>query len=254
MRQVATALPAVQGGNSLDAVEGESLPYDLPFLRAVSEATRSTLLQHSVIHSVATGTALFEQGEIPNFQIVVVSGSIQLFGQASNRREVLIEVVPPPSLIIPAAVVTGAPYLMQARAPEASRLLMIHAAIFRDAVTTDAALAQVVIKSLAEQFRRMVRQIKNLKLRSAKERVGCYVLALSMRQGTPHRAVLPYEKNLIASELGITREAFSRTLASLEDSGIRIDGQTIEILDSSRLAATCMPDALIDDQEKFWTG
>jgi CRP/FNR family transcriptional regulator, transcriptional activator FtrB len=235
----------------LDAVEDESLPHDLPLLRTVSEATRSNLLRHSVAHRVAAGTVLFEQGEIPNFQVIVLSGSVQLFGQASNRREVLIEVVPPPSLIIPAAVVTGAPYLMQARAPEASRLLMIHAAIFREAVTTDAVLAQVVIRSLAEQFRRMVRQIKNLKLRSAKERVGCYVLALSMRQGTPHRAVLPYEKNLIASELGITREAFSRTLSSLEDSGIRINGQTIEILDSGRLAAACMPDPLIDGRETF---
>ena len=33
----------------------------------------------------------------------------------------------------------------------------------------------------------------------------------------------------LASELGITRESFSRVLASLEKHGIRIDGQTIWI-------------------------
>jgi CRP/FNR family transcriptional regulator, transcriptional activator FtrB len=95
----------------------------------------------------------------------------------------------------------------------------------------------------------MVRQIKNLKLRSSTQRVGCYVLALSKRQGTPNRAILPYEKTLIASELGITRESFSRALSSLERFGIRVEGQTIAIFDGSRLASECTPDPLIDGSD-----
>jgi CRP/FNR family transcriptional activator FtrB len=95
----------------------------------------------------------------------------------------------------------------------------------------------------------MVRQVKNLKLRSSVQRVGCYLLTLSKRQGTPGQAVLPYEKNLIASELGITRESFSRALANLEQAGIRVNGQTIMIVDATRLATACQPDSLIDDIE-----
>ena len=119
-------------------------------------------------------------------------------------------------------------------------------AYFRAAVLVDPHLAQAVIASLAHQFRRMVRQIKNLKLRSSTQRAGCYILALAERQGTRDRVVLPYEKNLIASELGMKRESFSRALSSLEKSGIKVDGQTIAILDADRLRAECMPDPLID--------
>jgi CRP/FNR family transcriptional activator FtrB len=54
---------------------------------------------------------------------------------------------------------------------------------------------------------------------------------------------------LIASELGMTRESFSRALASLERFGIRVEGQTIAILDGSLLASNCMPDPLIDGPE-----
>ena len=61
---------------------------------------------------------MFEQGDVPNFQLVVVSGSVHLFGQSSEKREVLIEAVEAPDLIIPAAVMTGSPYLMQARVPK----------------------------------------------------------------------------------------------------------------------------------------
>ncbi|KRB30845.1 cyclic nucleotide-binding domain-containing protein [Mesorhizobium sp. Root172] len=224
----------------------EVAPEALPLFRALSASKRTDLLRNAIVHGVASGTVLFEQGDVPNFQLIVLSGSAQLFGRSTEGREVLIEAVRPPDLIIPAAVVTGAPYLMQARVPEPSRFLLINAAVFRAAVETDPLLAHAVIGSLAQQFRRMVRQVKNLKLRSSTQRVGCYVLALSKRQGTPDRAVLPFEKTLIASELGITRESFSRALSKLGRSSIRVNGQTIAILDAPRLVAECNPDPLID--------
>ena len=224
----------------------EVAPEALPLFRALSASKRTALLRNAVVHGVASGTVLFEQGDVPNFQLIVLAGSAQLFGRSAEGREVLIEAVRAPDLIIPAAVLTGAPYLMQARVPEPSRFLLIHAAAFRAAVEADPLLAHAVIGSLAQQFRRMVRQIKNLKLRTSTQRVGCYLLALSKRQGTPDRAVLPFEKTLIASELGITRESFSRALSSLGKGGIRVDGQTIAILDARRLADECTPDPLID--------
>jgi len=230
-------------------VEEEIELQTVPPLCRLPQASRERLLASAIQHRVAAGTVLFEQGELPTFQIVVLAGSVQLFGRSTQGREVLVEVARAPDLIIPAAVVTGAPYLMQARVPEPSRLLLIPAALFRDTLLQDPLLAHEVIDALARQFRRMVRQVKNLKLRSSVQRVGCYLLTLSKRQGTPGQAVLPYEKNLIASELGITRESFSRALANLEQAGIRVNGQTIMIVDATRLATACQPDSLIDDIE-----
>lgn len=227
----------------------EEMPADLPLFRGLSESNRANLLRSTMVHSLSAGAVLFEQGVVPNFQIIVVSGSVQLFGRSIDEREVLIEVVRPPEFVIPAAVMSAAPYLMQARVPEASRFVLIPADVFRAAVLVDPHLAQAVIAGLAHQFRRMVRQIKSLKLRSSTQRAGCYILALAERQGTRDHVVLPYEKNLIASELGMKRESFSRALSSLEKSGIRVDGQTIRIIDIDHLRAECMPDPLIDGAE-----
>ena len=222
---------------------------DLPFFRGLSPEIREALLGNAVLHGVAPGTILFEQGELPKFQHIVLAGSVHLFGRSGEGREVLIEAVAAPDLVIPAAVVTGLPYLMQARVPEPSRLLLIPAGAFRTAVAGNAGLAQALIAGLAGQFRRMVRQIKNLKLRSATERVGCYLLAMSRRQGTPDRVLLPYGKSLIASELGMTRESFSRALSALQEVGIEVRDETVAILDPARLAAQCRPDPLIDEPE-----
>lgn len=221
----------------------------LAFLGALPAVSRAELLQNAVVHAVTPGTVLFEQGDMPTFQYVVLAGSVHLLGRSSAGREVLIEVVGPAALIIPAAAAIGSPYLMRARVPEPSRLLLIHAGVFRSTMLREPLLAQEVIGSLAEQFRRLVRQVKNLKLRGATGRVGCYLLALSRRQGTPHRAILPYEKNLIASELGMTRESFSRALAALQVEGIDVRDETITIRDTERLAAACGLDPLIDDPE-----
>jgi CRP/FNR family transcriptional activator FtrB len=228
------------------ATDGDVAADALSFFRGLSASCRADLLRNAIVHVVAPGTVLFEQGDVPNFQIIAISGSAQLFGKSTEGREVLIEVVRATNLVIPAAVISGGPYLMQARVLEPSRFLLIHAETFRAAVAADQSLAHVVIGSLAQQFRRMVCQIKNLKLRSSTQRVGCYILALSRRQGTPDRAVFPYEKNLIATELGITRESFSRALSILERSGIRVEGQMIAILDGDLLAAECKLDPLID--------
>ena len=224
-------------------------PEDLPLLSGLPSTRRKDLLANAVVHTVAPGTILFEQGEAPTFQHAVLTGSAHLLGRSSDGREVLIEVVEPPDLIIPAAVVTGSPYLMRARIAEPSRLLLIQAGVFRQAVRAEPQLAQAVITSLAGQFRRLVRQIKNLKLRTAAERTGCYLVALSRRQGTPHRAVLPYEKNLIASELGMTRESFSRALSTLRAHGVTVQGDTISIRNPEALAKTSGIDPLIDGPE-----
>ena len=219
----------------------------LPLLRALPAPSRAELLQNAVLHAVTPGTVLFEQGEMPTFQHVVLAGSVHLLGRSGAGGEVLIEVVEPPDLVIPAAVVTGSPYLMRARVPERSRLLLIHAGVFRSTVLREPLLAREVIGSLAGQFRRLVRQVKNLKLRTGTERVGCYLLALSRRQGTPHRAILPYEKNLIASELGMTRESFSRALSALQAEGVTVQDETITIGNAKHLATACGLDPLIDD-------
>jgi CRP/FNR family transcriptional activator FtrB len=219
---------------------------ELPLLRALTPARRAALLRHASVHRVAAGSVLFEQGETPSFQLLLLDGSVHLLGQSSSGPEALIEVVNAPDLIIPAAVLTGAAYLMRARTPGPARLLLIQADAFRAAVARDATLARAVIDDLAGQYRRMVRQLKNLKLRSTHQRVGCHLLKLARQQGWPERVTLPYQKSLVASELGMTRESFSRALSALQHEGISVEGDAILIRDPHRLAAASGLDLLID--------
>ena len=116
----------------------------------------------------------------------------------NGTAETLIELVRPIDLLLPAAVLNRQPFLARARVLEEAHLVLIQADAFRDAIATDQALCLAVLGCQAAQFRRQIKLAKNLKLRSAEERVGCYLLGAcsggaSERAGTaadgeaPHR-------------------------------------------------------------------
>ena len=179
---------------------------------------------------------MFEQAETPAFAQFLLAGSVELLG-VRGRVEALIELLQPVDMVIPAAVVSGQPYLMRARVYEEAHLLLISAETFRHAMTTDNALCRAVLGCLSAQFRRQVRMAKNLKLRSAEERVGCYLVALLQRDDRAVPLRLPIDKKEIASQLGMSREVFSRALSGMEKFGMRVVGKVLEVDDAAAAQA-----------------
>ena len=86
-------------------------PSALPQFAALAPAARARLLDVAMVHAVSAGTVIFDQGESPTFQQVVLSGSVHLFGRSSENREVLIGVVEPPDFVVPAATPVASPWL-----------------------------------------------------------------------------------------------------------------------------------------------
>lgn len=243
MGGLASALPGATAAVSPREALGAT-----PWLGQVPAATLDRLAGLAVLHRVPPGSILFEQSETPAFAQLLVAGSVELLG-VSGRSETLIEVVRPTDLLLPAAVLSQQPYLTRARVLEEAHLVLIQAETFRYAVATDHALCLAVLGCQAAQFRRQVKLGKNLKLRSAEDRVGCYLLGL-VREAPPHAPVrLPLEKRLIAWQLGMTRETFSRILAVMEQYGVRVTGDSVEVIDTVTLHARFRLDPLIDDPE-----
>ena len=191
---------------------------------------------------------LFEQAETPTFAQILVAGSVELLG-VRGKDETRIERVYPIDLLLPAAVLTQQPYLLRARVLDEAHLLMIQADAFRHAVAQDHALCLAVLACQAAQFRRQVKQAKNVRLRSAEERVGCYLLRLYAAAPPGVAARLPLNKRQIAAELGMTRETFSRTLNAIARHGLHIDGETVIVDDPVAAHARFSLDPLIDGVE-----
>jgi CRP/FNR family transcriptional activator FtrB len=218
------------------------------WLRHVPGATIERLARQAVLHRMPAGSTLFEQSEAPNFAHLLVAGTVELVGVAGSV-EALIETAHPVDLLLPAAVLNRQPFLARASVLEEAQLVLIHADTFRDAVASDHALCLAVLACQAAQFRRQMKLAKNLKLRPAEDRVGCYLLRLVQDSpaGTPVQ--LPLEKRRIAGQLGMTRETFSRALAAMSRHGLRVHGDTVTVTDPAALHARFRLDPLIDAPE-----
>ncbi len=219
-----------------------------PWLGSVPAATLDRLAEQSVLHRMPSNSVLFEQAETPAFALLVVEGSIEMLG-VHGSEETLVEFVRAPDLLLPAAVLNRQPYLLRARVLDEARLVMIQAEAFRRAVASDHALCLAVLACQAAHFRRQIKHAKTLQLRSAEERIGCYLLNLTEAAPPGGTVRLPMEKRLIASQLGITRETFSRTLATVARHGIRVDGDRVIVEDAAAADARFRLDPLLDGPE-----
>jgi CRP/FNR family transcriptional activator FtrB len=219
-----------------------------PWLADVARPILAALAEHAVLHRVPADVQLFEQGETPGVAQFLIEGEIELLAVRGDV-ETLVEVVRGPDLLLPAAVLNRQPYLVRARVHRAALLLLAPAEAFRHAVAADHAFCLAVLACQAAQFRRQMKLAKSIRLRSAEERLGAYLVGLcaGATRGEPIR--LPLEKRLIASQLGMTRETLSRSFPAMARNGLRVAGDLLHVDDLARARAAFPSDPLIDGPE-----
>ncbi|ATQ56832.1 helix-turn-helix domain-containing protein [Paracoccus yeei] len=221
----------------------------LPLFHEVSTPTFEALMATSYSQNFPPQLDLFRQGNRADFLHILIEGSVELHADW-NGREAVMAMVRPVSSFILAACIRDVPYLMSARTLERSRILLLPAVDLRAAIRREPELAGAVMTELAGSYRDMVRQAKNMKLRTARERLAAWLLDQAHRQGAANSFVLPVEKRHLASYLGMTPESLSRALAGLKAQGIAMDGARVIITDRERLSATAGYDPLIDSSDE----
>ena len=110
----------------------------------------------------------------------------------------------------------------------------------------DAPFGLAVARELAGCYRGLVRTVKNQKLRGGAERLANYLFAEQARQGGDSTFILPHEKRVLASLLGMTPENLSRAFANLADYGVIVHGPEVTIARPVVLNRLAKPDPLID--------
>lgn len=220
----------------------------LPLFRDMSPANFEKLMQAAYAQSFPAHLEMIRQGESADFLHIMMEGTVELFSRWRDR-ETTMAVVRPLSTFILAACIKDAPYLMSARTVEKSHIIMVPAKDLRTTFRLDPEFAMSTITELASCYRSVVRHAKSLKLRNSRERVAAYIYRQSKVAGNAASFVLPVEKRLLASLLGMTPENFSRAIKSLRADGVAMDGMRIIITNLKSLQAVAGPDALIDGSD-----
>lgn len=226
---------------------------ELPDVRALQlfssmeEQHFNALMEVSYLQTFPPQLELIAEGDPADFLYIIVEGSVELYAR-SNGRESTMGLVRPVGTFILAAVLKDAVYLMSARTAQRSKILLIPSQNIRQAFQQDAEFACAIVQELASCYRGVVKEYKDLKLRTAVERLANRLLRYHTDQGANGSLELPHDKRTLASALGMTPENLSRAFNTLKPYGVEVDGSKIRMTDLKSLETLAKPNPLIDDR------
>jgi CRP/FNR family transcriptional activator FtrB len=217
----------------------------LPLFKDAGQATLAELLRVGLLRQIPPHVVLFNEGDWPDFLIVVTKGSIELYSSHAGR-ETTTDIVYPKMTCGLAAIVHEDVHLNSARTLSPSQVFMIPADSVHHLLQSDVSFARAVERELAGTCLHLAKVLKNQKLRSGAERLANWILETDRRQGNRGRIRLPYDKRILAAYLGMTPESLSRKFASLVDHGVTGCGRELMITNREALRTWAKPDPLID--------
>ena len=212
----------------------------------MKEENFSALMQAVYVQNFPPQVDLISEGDPPDFLQILLSGGVELYAGWEDQSTTM-AVVRPVSTFILAASIKDQPYLMSARTLEKSRIALIPSRDVRAIFEADTAFARAIVTELAQCYRSVVKNTKNLKLRTSRERLANYVLRNHNKSGRTNFFELPIEKRKLASLLSMTPENLSRAFKALGAYGVTVNGNMVVIEDEEKLVAFARPNRLIDD-------
>ncbi len=218
----------------------------LPIFQHMADDNFDAIMRGGYVQNFPPQVELITEGETADFMHVVISGSVELFA-TWNGRETTMSVVRPISTFILAATIKDAHYLMSARTLEKSRVILLPSSDVRAVFDRDHDFARAVVTELAQCYRAVVKNSKDLKLRTSLERLANYLLRLQRRMNGAEKMELTIEKRKLASQLGMTPENLSRAIKALRPYGVTIEGTSVQITKQDDLVQLAKPTPLIDD-------
>ena len=165
--------------------------------------------------SLARNELLFRQGDKVHAIYFIEEGRLRLDRRTFDGRSLVFGTNCAGEFFVEAALFAEI-FHCDAVATEPSRVRVYPKAAVLKALNTDPSSAVPFLKLMAHQVIEARERLELMKIRSAKERVMLY---LDLHAGADNSVRLESELQDVGHELGLTREAFYRTLANLERAG-----------------------------------
>lgn len=192
----------------------------------------------SVIKSLSKGQYLFHEGDPASGFYVIQSGSINVHRVNAAGKEQIIHVFRTGDSFAEVALAGDKGYPADARALEASQVLLVQKNGILALLRRQPELALRMLGSMSSHLRVLVGQLEDLTMKDVETRLANWLIKRCPNpQGqNPVRIDLTMPKRVLAAELGTVSETFSRTLAKFRDQKLLVvKGKTFVVLSPVKL-------------------
>lgn len=199
-----------------------------PLIRNIGPAVLRSILSQTRAAVYDKGSPFLVQGEQARRFYFILDGWVKLFKHTTEGEEVIVQILGKNEFILGTNFFEHGDCPFSARAITKTKVLSAPANVMRDHVLRHKDLALLALSGAVRHTQRLMAHFEQLTLWSATQRVGWYLLNLSLETGLDGRPInLPFDKSLIAACLNIKPETFSRILQSLRAKGLRIERQQV---------------------------
>ncbi len=170
---------------------------------------------------------------------LVQKGSINVHRVNAAGKEQVIHMFRAGETFGEATLATLTVYPAEARAQEASQVLLIQKSGFVELLKRQPEIALRILGAMSLHLRTLVGQIEDLTLKDVETRLANWLLKRcpDWQQEGPVEVRLKGTKRALAAELGTVSETFSRTLAKLRDQGlVTVTGGILTVRSPAALA------------------
>jgi CRP-like cAMP-binding protein len=194
----------------------------------------------TVVKSVAKNEFLFHQGDDSQGFYVVQKGIICIHRMNAAGKEQVIHNFRPGESFAEGSLATSLGYPADARAMEATQVLLVKKDDFVAMIGKRPELAMRMLSSMAMHLRDLVGQIDDLMLKNVEGRLVMWLLKRcpDSESEEPASFELTITKRGLAAEIGTVSETLSRTMAKLREDGlIDVVGKNITVTCPAELSA-----------------
>ena len=187
------------------------------------------------------GTILFQQGDPADRFFLLLEGRVGLYLDRVEEMTCLARIVRPGETFAEACICGQGVFPVTAKVLRQSSVVAIPRANLLSLIERHPHLLLKMLSEISIRLRGLVRQIADLKMKTTAQRLGGYLLTLVDQEVGTADIRLPYEKKLLAQELGMQPETLSRALMKLQCLGVhyRRSGNILHIADVDALRQFC---------------
>ena len=212
----------------------------LPLFKGLNEKIKADIFRNASLGIYKKGKLLFLEGDVSDKLYIILEGWVKLYKGNSSGEETIVQMLTSGDMVAESAVFLNAPYPVNAQVAKEARILTMPSVNIRDIINTNNDFAVNVLTAMSVHSQMLMQGLESIRLKSATERVGWFLLKLLLEQGrVPDMVELPYDKSLIASYLDMKPETFSRTLKKFKQKGFEIRKDAVILPQVKALCGFC---------------
>lgn len=218
----------------------QRLVYKLAIFHQMPNQDIKQIIDLGEIYQLPKNKLIVAEDHFPSHFHVVLMGWVKIFKQLPNKKKVVLHMLSYGETIMDNCIFSNTCLKASAQSETDVLLFSIPVSVVRSYISQNNQFMLNILSNMANKARTLDHELERHKTQTVDYRIGYFLLDLmNQKKWLSSTINLPYSKSIIASQLGMRREVFSRSLAGLSRIGFIVKNKNITLPDKYALCQYC---------------